>query len=162
MDGKLRNMTSIYISGGNQMLLLYRVGSKVVSPSWCGIGGHFEEYELNDARACMLRELSEEMSIYESDLNNLQLRYVTLRLKNAEIRQNYYFFANLKPESTVKLKCNEGTPEWVDYEKILDMEMPHTAKYMLSHYLNIGKDTECIYAGVTVEDNVIFTELKEF
>lgn len=33
MDGKLRNMTSIYISKGNRMLLLYRQGGKVVNMS---------------------------------------------------------------------------------------------------------------------------------
>ena len=31
MDGKLRNMSSIYISQGNKMLLLYRQGSRVVN-----------------------------------------------------------------------------------------------------------------------------------
>ena len=46
MEGKLRNMTSVYITreseGEKQMLLLYRIGSRVVAPSWCGIGGHCE------------------------------------------------------------------------------------------------------------------------
>lgn len=45
-----------------------RIGSKVVEPSWCGIGGHFEKTELNNARACVLRELYEEMKIPESAL----------------------------------------------------------------------------------------------
>ena len=51
MDGKLRNMTAIYLTQNGKMLMLYRVGSRVVSPSWCGIGGHFEKDELNDAKA---------------------------------------------------------------------------------------------------------------
>lgn len=93
MNGKLRNMTSIYLSCNNKMLLLYRIGSRVVAPSWCGIGGHFEDFELNDARACVLRELDEEMNISETDLENISLRYVTLRLRKGEIFQNYYFFA---------------------------------------------------------------------
>ena len=59
-DIKLRNMTSIYISCGTKILLLYRIGSRVVPPSWCGIGGHFEPDELNDPRTCVLRELEEE------------------------------------------------------------------------------------------------------
>ena len=41
MQGKLRNMASVYIMDGDRMLLLYRVGSRVVAPSWCGVGGHF-------------------------------------------------------------------------------------------------------------------------
>ena len=58
MDGKLRNMTTIYILRDNKVLMLYRIGSRVVlTPSWCGIGGHFEKEELNDARACALREI---------------------------------------------------------------------------------------------------------
>ena len=80
MDGTLRNMTSIYISKGNKMLLLYRQGSKVVNDVWVGsAGGHFEEFELNDARACVLRELQEELGIAENEIKNLCLRYVTLR-----------------------------------------------------------------------------------
>ena len=50
MQGKLRNMASVYITDGDRMLLLYRVGSRVVAPSWCGVGGHFEKDELNDAK----------------------------------------------------------------------------------------------------------------
>ena len=62
-DIKLRNMTSIYISCGTKILLLYRIGSRVVPPSWCGIGGHFEPDELNDPRTCVLRELEEETGL---------------------------------------------------------------------------------------------------
>ena len=162
MNGKLRNMTCVYISAGDTMLLLYRMGSKVVSDSWCGIGGHFEKDELNDARACVLRELYEEMQISEDQIENLRLRYVTLRLKNGEIRQNYYFFADLKPGVDVKLSCNEGHPEWVVYQKLLDRNMPYTAWYVLEHYLREGKKTEGIYSGIAKENGVEFVELKEF
>ena len=80
MNGKLRSMTSLYITKGNKMLLLYRQGSRVVNDVWVGsAGGHFEEYELNDARACVLRELWEELGITDKEIENLKLRYVTLR-----------------------------------------------------------------------------------
>lgn len=93
MDGKLRNMASIYLTKGNQMLLLYRQGSRVVNNVWVGsAGGHFENFELNDAKACVLRELYEELSVTESQIENLQMRYITLRRTKEEIRQNYYFF----------------------------------------------------------------------
>ncbi len=58
MEGKLRNMTSVYITKAGKMLLLFRQGSRVVNDVWTGsAGGHFEECELNDARACVLREM---------------------------------------------------------------------------------------------------------
>ena len=102
LEGKLRNMTAIYLSRNGKMLMLYRVGSRVVSPSWCGIGGHFEKEELNDAKAAMLREMKEEIGLFEHDIENLKFKYVTLRCKNGEIRQNYYFFANLKENAVCK------------------------------------------------------------
>lgn len=162
MLGKLRNMTSVYISQNGKMLMLYRIGSKVVEPSWCGIGGHFEKEELNDATACALRELSEEINISENDLNNFQMRYVTLRLKNGEIRQTYYFFADLKPYVNVELICAEGVLKWVDYNNIIDKKMPYTAEFVLRHYLEIGKNNNHIYGGIATKNDVVFTKFEEF
>ncbi len=49
MDGRLRNMASVYISKGNKMLLLYRQGGRVVNDVWVGsAGGHFEKDELRN------------------------------------------------------------------------------------------------------------------
>ena len=162
MDGKLRNMTAIYISRGEEMLMLYRVGSRVVAPSWCGIGGHFEVDELNDPKACVLRELKEEAGLRECGLDNLTMRYVTLRLKNGEIRQNYYFFAELRESVSVELTSNEGRLQWIPYDQIMDREMPFTAYYMLKHYLTVGRYTDQLYAGITKENGVEFMELHEF
>ena len=95
MTCKLRNMTTIYLLKKDRILLLYRQGGKVVSNVWTGsAGGHFEEFELNDAKACVLREMYEELGLREDDIRNLSLRYVTLRRTKGEIRQNYYFFRN--------------------------------------------------------------------
>ena len=93
--GKIRNMTSIYLRKNGKFLMLYRMGSRVIGDSYTGTaGGHMEEAELNNPRACVLRELQEEMGLTEQDIENLQFRYITLRLKNGEVRQNYYFFAH--------------------------------------------------------------------
>ena len=155
-------MTAIYIINKNKMLLLYRVGSRVVKPSWCGIGGHFEKDELNDPKACVLRELFEETGITQNDVEAVKLKYITLRLKSNEIRQNYYFFAELYNTEIDIKKCDEGTLEWVDMNEVLGREMPFTAKECLRHYLSIGKENNKLYAGVTTENGVNFTELKEF
>jgi len=162
MNGKLRNMTALYLSHGSKMLLLYRVGSRVVSPSWCGIGGHFEPHELNDAKACMLRELQEEIGLTEQDLRNLSLRYITLRLKNGEVRQNYYFFADLADEAQLPTQCAEGSLSWVPYEQLSALAMPLTAGHVLEHYLRQGRQTDYLYGGVTAEDGTHFSVLSEF
>ena len=73
MAEKLRNMTAVYLFREGKLLMLYRVGSRVVAPSWCGVGGHFEQAELNDPRACALRELREETGLTEESLEELRL-----------------------------------------------------------------------------------------
>lgn len=115
MSNELRNMTGIYLSHGGRMLLLYRQGGRVVSDKWvASAGGHFEEYELNNPKTCALRELEEELGLKESDLENLTLRYIGLRNVKGEIRQNYYFFAELKSESMCDFESDEGICKWVD------------------------------------------------
>lgn len=158
----LRNLTSIYIIFKDKILLLYRVGSRVVQPSWCGLGGHFEKDELNNPKACVLRELFEEVGIRESDIGRVELKYITLRMKNNEVRQNYYFFTELHNAEININECDEGILEWVDINEVLDREMPFTAKECLKHYLSTGKDDDKLYGGVATDSGVNFIELKEF
>lgn len=161
-SAKLRNMTSIYLLNNDKILLLYRQGSKVVNNVWIGsASGHFEEYELNDAKACVLRELKEEMSVTEEMLSDLQFRYITIRRTKGEIRQNYYFFANLKCDQR-ELTSGEGTLKWFELDEVLTLEMPYSAKYMMEHYLSIGRQNDKIYVGVADGSQVVFTELPEF
>ena len=109
MEGKLRNMTAIYLFRGEKVLLLYRQGGRVVNDVWTGsAGGHFEKDELNDAKACVLRELYEELGLRPEDIEGLALRYIALRNVKGEIRQNYYFFANIKEHVDDNLASNEG------------------------------------------------------
>lgn len=158
----LRNMTSIYIINNDKILLLYRIGSRVVSPSWCGIGGHFEKEELNNPKECVLRELLEETGITVNDVEPVKLKYITLRNKNNEIRQNYYYFTTLINKNIKINSCNEGILEWVSINQVLEKEMPFTAKQCLKHYLNIGKNNDKIYAGIIINKHAIFNELNEF
>ncbi len=162
MDGKLRNMTAIYLFRGREVLLLYRQGGRVVNNVWTGsAGGHFEDYELNDPKACVLRELNEELGLREADVDNLALRYITLRNTGGEIRQNYYFFAELKESVDANLSSNEGVCKWFSWEDIGSLEMPFTAKYVIQHYCEECHLTDIIYTGVTSNDKVYFYNLPE-
>lgn len=161
MDGKLRNMTSVYLTGEQGILCLYRIGSRVVSDKYIGsAGGHFEPGELNDARACALRELQEELGLTEADVPDMKLRYITLRSMEGEIRQNYYFFASL--QSDFDLKSTEGNLRWIKEEEFPTLKMPVSAKHMILHYLKEGRYTDLCYAGITEEDGTKFIPLIEF
>ena len=161
MDGKLRTMTSVYLTGEKGILCLYRIGSRVVSNRYIGsAGGHFESCELNDARACALRELQEELGLTENDVADLQLRYITLRKMNGEIRQNYYFFGRLKQER--ELQSTEGNLRWIRDEEFTDLPMPVSAKHMILHYLREGRNTDLLYAGITEQSGTAFVPMVEF
>ena len=158
---KLRNMTSLYITGQKGILCLYRVGSRVVSNRYIGsAGGHFEKEELNDPRACVLRELDEELGLTECDLCDLKLRYITHRYMAGEIRQNYYYFASLREER--ELTSTEGTLRWVKPEEFPDLPMPVSAKHMILHYLEAGQYTADLYAGITEQTGTHFVPMREF
>lgn len=154
MNGKLRNMATVYIKKDNKMLLLDRIGSKVVDRSWCGVGGHFEPSELNDAKAAALREMNEEIGLAENDLEHLELRYIALRIVKAELRINYYFFADLKDGAEIDYDCNEGILEWVSFDEVNDRKMPYTAQKVIAHYLENGMHTDDFYSVTADDENV--------
>ncbi len=159
---KLRNMASIYLSCGGEILLLYRRGSRVVNDVWvASAGGHFEEGELNSPRSCMLRELREELGLEEDALRELRLRYITLRQKGGEIRQIYYYFAEIADKSLVK-ESAEGSLRWLSMDEVLSLPMPFTAREVMEHYLHHGRYDKTLYAGATLPEGIIFRPLEEF
>lgn len=158
---KLRNMTSLYLYNDTGLLCLYRLGSKVADHMYIGsAGGHFEEGELNDPKKCVLREMQEELGLTEENITGLTLRYITMRLKNGEIRQNYYFFARLKEER--ELHSNEGILRWVSWEEVPALEMPGSARHMICHYLKEGQFTDQLYGGITRAEGTEFVVFEEF
>ena len=158
---KLRNMTSVYFVEQDRLLCLYRIGSRVVGNKHVGAaGGHFEKEELNDPRACVLREMREELGLTEEEVEDLTLRYITHRYMAGEIRQNYYFFGSLKTNR--ELQSNEGILKWVPFEKVPELEMPVSAKHMILHYIKEGRFTDKLYGGITEETGTNFVEMKEF
>lgn len=158
--GKLRNMASVYLIQGHRILLLYRQGNSIVKNMWIGsAGGHFEKDEVNDAKACILRELYEELAIDETSLKNLKLRYVTLRNSSDELRINYYFFADLNTPQTLSLPSTEGITKWYSLDELKALPMPFTARYMINHYTAVGQYDDALYGGIANENGVVFTKL---
>ena len=158
---KLRSMTSVYFVGEEAILCLYRIGSRIADGMYVGAaGGHFEEGELDDPHGCVLREMKEELGLEPEDVVDLRLRYITHRLKNGEIRQNYYFFGRLR--SSCPKDSTEGILEWIPREGFEKLPMPVSAKHMILHYLSTGQYDDDIYAGITRESGTDFVAMEEF
>ena len=161
MNPTLRNMTSVFFTREDGLLCLYRIGSKVANHKYVGAcGGHFEEEELASPEKCALREMNEELGLNPDDVEDLTLRYMTVRYVNGEIRQNYYFFARLKGER--ELKSTEGELHFFTWEQLKAVEMPLSARQMMDHYLTVGRFDEKCYAGITEPGGARFVELQSF
>ncbi|MDF2942875.1 MAG: hypothetical protein K0S01_1733 [Herbinix sp.] len=164
----LRNLAAIYLRYHNQILMLKRIGSRIFdNPVWVGTGGgHLEQEELNHPQKCMLREIEEETGIKENDIQGIALKYITLCNIKGEVRQIYYYFAEFKEKPIVTPMSNEGELQWVDIDKLFNLEMPFTASECLKHYFSKGKEGNSFYvAAVTNKDGkpaMNFTELLEY
>lgn len=131
---RLRLMTGLYLVRGDEILLLWKTSGRVVKELWCpSAGGHFERDEINDPLSCVLRELKEETGLAPDSLLNLSLRYVTVRAAQEELRQNFYYFAELVPEMDKSLTSTEGVLRWFREEETRDLPMPHTSRAVLRH-----------------------------
>ena len=164
MEGRLRSMTSVYFTREDGVLCLLRIGSRIANNKYVGAaGGHFEKEEVVSARECVLREMREELGLTEEDLVGLHMKYITLRLKDGEVRQNYYFFARLREER--ELTSNEGELRWVKWEELPELNMPVSARHMILHYAKTGRFDDKAYASIALSDNegdAVFAELREF
>ena len=161
MNPGLRNMTSLFFVEEDGLWCLFRRGSRVANNKYVGAcGGHFEESELSSPEACVLREMEEELGLPSSRIEDLNLRYVTIRYMGHEIRQNYYFFARLTGDR--HLSSTEGDLCFFTWKQLEDIDMPVSARHMMDHYLRVGRFDENRYAGITEPGGSRFVKLQHF
>lgn len=111
--------TLCYIEKNEQYLMLHR-NTKKNDPNtgkWIGVGGKIEEKE--SPEECMLREVREETGL---DLTRYQYRgLITFVSDEWETEYMHLYTAD---EYLGKLtNCDEGTLEWVDKQKIFDLNL---------------------------------------
>jgi len=168
----LRNIACVYIFHEDAVLMMRKTRSRIFSKPgivlWtASSGGHFENYELNNPKSCVIREMFEETGLQEADIKNLTLKYITLRKKDNEIRQQYIYFADLANINAILRECDEGELHWIKIDDIFSLEMSVSNTPCLKHYFQTGIKDKFIYiAAVKVnEDNipqVILTPLRDF
>jgi 8-oxo-dGTP diphosphatase len=82
-----------------------------------------------------------------------------VRYADGELRQNYYFFADLSDSNKIFLPSNEGITQWYPLSDTGDLSMPFTARHMLDHYITIGQFDNALYGGIANDAGVTFTKL---
>lgn len=111
--------TLCYIEKDNQYLMLHRIVKKndVNKDKWIGVGGHFEQGE--SPEECLLREVKEETGL---DLLSYRFRGIVTFIASGWETEYMCLYTADRYEGEM-ISCNEGVLEWVDKEKLLDLNL---------------------------------------
>ena len=156
-------MAAAFLFKGDHVIMMQKSRSFVDGEFWTGLGGHLEEEELGwPSRAC-IREIFEESGIREEQIIDLQLRYILLRLKETEIRQQYIYFGRTDCEQL--LQSEEGELHWIHRDQLSELRLSRIVAFMLEDYL---KDPECgeirvgtITAGMDGQPAMQWSQLRD-
>jgi len=146
-----RQMSTAFLTNENHVLLMKKQSSKLSDrPFWSGLGGHLEPEELNDPKQACYREIHEESGLTAEEMEGLELRYILLRLKDDEIRQQFVYFGETK--TTNVTASEEGELHWIHKDAMSGLPMSTIIKFMLEHY-EANLDNPAITVGVISIDS---------
>ena len=110
--------TLCYIEKDNKYLMLYRNRKNDLNEGkWIGVGGKFEEKESPDE--CLLREVKEETGL---TLIEYKLRCLVTFVSDKWETEHMYVYTANKFEGELQ-DCNEGILEWIDKDKIWNLNL---------------------------------------
>lgn len=161
---ELRQMATAFLWRDDKVLLMRKTNSRLHDGAfWTGLGGHLEAEELNRPRQACLREINEESGLAERDIEHLTLRYILLRVKEDEIRQQFVYFGAARRADVVS--SEEGELFWVERERLLELPMSRIVACMLEHYLQHPELQSVMVGTMTLhgesEPRVQWAELKD-
>ena len=131
----LRVMTTAYLFHKGSVLLMERSSQRSFLPGlWSGIGGHVDPTEYGDLRNACLREIEEETGLQSEHVQELVLRYVILRQRKHELRQQFIYFGTTS--KTELDTTDEGTLHWRPLNQVFECRMTDSNRLMLRHYFD--------------------------
>lgn len=146
-----RLMTTAFLWHGPDVLLMHRSANRTLHPNrWTGVGGHIEPHEICTPDSACLREIAEETGIANEDLVGFHLRYIILRRRETEIRQQYVYFGTSRTRR-VRI-TGEGELHWIPETGLFDRELVPTTRLLLEHYMyNRSIELDGIWVGVLLD-----------
>jgi len=111
--------TLCYIEKDGKYLMLHRIKKKndVNKDKWIGVGGHFETDETPEE--CVVREVKEETGY---TLTSYKYRGLVTFISGNGVTEYMSLFTADEFEGE-EIPCNEGTLEWIDKDKINDLNI---------------------------------------
>lgn len=124
--------TLCYIEKNGQYLMLHRTKKKndLNKDKWLGIGGKFEEGE--SPEECIVREAKEETGLI---LKDYKLHCIVTYVSTNWETEYMYVFTSRDFEGEM-IECNEGDLQWVDKDKVVDLNTWEGDKVFLEKIQN--------------------------
>jgi len=147
MEIRTRQMASAFLFYDNKVLLMRKRASKwqqQTEPFYAAIGGHLEPLELNDPVTACFREIEEETGYRREDILDLRLKYILLRRKENEIRQQFVYVGQVRHADVVE--SEEGELGWHRLEETHQLRSSAIMHAMLAHY-RAHADCEAVCTG---------------
>lgn len=116
-----------------------------------GVGGYVEHHEFADLQAACRREIGEETGLGDDDIEGLTLRYVLLRQRQDELRQQFIYFGT----AVIREVCmtEEGVLKWVPFQEVLSQAMTVSNRLTLAHYFTEGPQATVMVGVVSGESS---------
>ncbi|WP_168124085.1 NUDIX domain-containing protein [Paenibacillus sp. HB172176] len=160
-----RLMATAFLFNNDKILMMKRSADRKLAPGiWTGIGGHIEPDEMNSSEYACVREVHEETGIERDQISDLSLRYILLRQKENELREQFVYFGKTSKQELGQTE--EGELHWIDIQLTKTLEMPMIIYEMLNHYFQNGIKNDETYIGILTrgienEPKMIFTTMKD-
>jgi len=115
----MKNTTLCYIEKEGQYLMLHRVKKEndLNHDKWIGVGGKFEDKE--SPEECVLREAKEETGL---TLTDYRYRGIVTFVSD-EWPTEYMHLFTAHGFTGELIECDEGTLEWIDKKKLLELTL---------------------------------------
>ncbi|SDD23491.1 8-oxo-dGTP diphosphatase [Paenibacillus sp. UNCCL117] len=137
---RARMMATAMLFNQEDLLMMKRSETRTLSPGlWAAVGGHLEPHEINDPQSAVLREIHEETGLLQEDLEDLQLRYILIRLNQQEVRQQFIYTSTARRRDITQ--SDEGTLHWIPRQQVLNREIPFIFHKLLEHYFQHPSST---------------------
>lgn len=151
---RIRTFAAAYILRGDYWLMLKRSPTHTLFPNtWAPVGGHVEVQDKCNPINTLLRELKEEADLSPSEVTDLRLKYITLRVKGQELRQLYLFFG--RTARACFEHCREGEIHFVHKDQVLLRPLGAVNKLTLEYHLAEGESrTDVMVGAVHVADGL--------
>ena len=120
---KMGMTTLCYIEKDNKYLMLHRIKKEhdINKDKWIGVGGHFEHGE--SPEDCMFREVMEETGLTPTKYRFCGIVTFLSDMGTDKEAWEYMCLYHIEEFKGKIKECDEGVLEWVEKEKILDLDL---------------------------------------